>query len=163
MPIKKDNIKYLSTGQTAKLLSVTPDTILKWIKSGRITAVRTVGGHYRVAEEVVAHFLTGQNPSIKIKNSDEESEPFRYCWDYFSKDSQANKECRSCVVYLSHAIKCYELSKIPGEYGYQGTFCETSCDECSFYLEQHLRPVKVLIATDNASLEKSFLSAAIDT
>jgi len=34
----------VSTGQAAKLCSVTPDTILKWIKNNKIEAVQTAGG-----------------------------------------------------------------------------------------------------------------------
>ena len=41
-------IAYLSTGKAAKALSVTPDTVLKWIKSGKLDARRTAGGHYRI-------------------------------------------------------------------------------------------------------------------
>ena len=40
----------LSTGKVAKLLSVTPDTVLKWIKNGQLPATRTAGGHYRIAQ-----------------------------------------------------------------------------------------------------------------
>ena len=39
----------LSTGKVAKLRSVTPDTVLKWIKGGQLPAIRTAGGHYRIA------------------------------------------------------------------------------------------------------------------
>jgi excisionase family DNA binding protein len=42
------NKGYLTTFEAAKLISVTPDSILKWIKSGKLAAFRTPGGHYRI-------------------------------------------------------------------------------------------------------------------
>ena len=38
----------LTTGQAAKLCEVAPDTILKWIRKGRLRGTRTAGGHYRI-------------------------------------------------------------------------------------------------------------------
>ena len=34
---------YLTTTQAAKLLSVSPDTVLKWVKAGKLQARRTLG------------------------------------------------------------------------------------------------------------------------
>ena len=45
MAVKK---KFLTTGQLAELYSVTPDAVLKWIKDGKISAIQTPGGHYRI-------------------------------------------------------------------------------------------------------------------
>ena len=49
----------LTTGQAAKLCAVTPDTVLKWIKKGRLEATRTAGGHYRVALPDLEPFMAG--------------------------------------------------------------------------------------------------------
>ena len=48
---------YLTTFQAADILSVTPDSILKWIKSGKLKARRTPGGHYRIPRENVVLLL----------------------------------------------------------------------------------------------------------
>ena len=44
----------LSTGEVARLCSVNPDTVLKWIKKGQLAATRTAGGHYRIEEHHLA-------------------------------------------------------------------------------------------------------------
>ena len=46
--VKTEEGQWLTTGQAAKYCSVKPDTVLKWIKRGRLTAERTPGGHYRI-------------------------------------------------------------------------------------------------------------------
>ena len=39
---------YLTTTQAAEMLSVSPDTVLKWVKAGKLRAHRTLGGHFRI-------------------------------------------------------------------------------------------------------------------
>ena len=51
--------KWLSTGEAAKLCSVTPDAVQKWIRSRRLAAQKTPGGHYRIALEDITPFATG--------------------------------------------------------------------------------------------------------
>ena len=48
-----DGPDLLTTGQAARLCSVTPDTVLKWIKKGRLRGVRTAGGHYRIERRLL--------------------------------------------------------------------------------------------------------------
>lgn len=38
------------TSQVANLLGVTSSTINRWIKSGKLKAIRTEGGHHRIEE-----------------------------------------------------------------------------------------------------------------
>ena len=58
----------LSTGQAAKLLSVSPDTVLKWVKKGRVFAQKTPGGHHRLRLEDVE----------RLKKASEDRR-FRFC------------------------------------------------------------------------------------
>lgn len=37
----------LTPGEVARLFSVTPKTVARWAAAGRLTAVRTLGGHRR--------------------------------------------------------------------------------------------------------------------
>jgi len=38
----------LSTGQAAKKVGVSSQTVLNWIESGKIEAIQTPGGHWRI-------------------------------------------------------------------------------------------------------------------
>jgi len=40
--------KFISTGEAAKKLGVSDQTILNWIDAGKLKAERTIGGHYRL-------------------------------------------------------------------------------------------------------------------
>lgn len=42
-----DMPQLLTPGEVARLFSVTPKTVARWAAAGRITAVRTLGGHRR--------------------------------------------------------------------------------------------------------------------
>ncbi|MBI1845603.1 MAG: response regulator [Candidatus Rokubacteria bacterium] len=43
--------RYLTTGQVAEALQVSPVSVKKWIKQGKLRAARTPGGHFRIAAE----------------------------------------------------------------------------------------------------------------
>ena len=43
---------YITTGEAAAIFDVDSDSILRWIKSGEIPAIRTPGGHYRINRNV---------------------------------------------------------------------------------------------------------------
>jgi excisionase family DNA binding protein len=44
---------YVSVGQAARTLGVTPDTVRRWTSMGFLPCVRTAGGHRRIAQEDV--------------------------------------------------------------------------------------------------------------
>jgi excisionase family DNA binding protein len=144
------NGNLLSTGQAARLLSVTPDTVLKWIKQGRVPAAQTAGGHYRIAREHIEHLVKAQDLPVYA------SPPpgLVYCWEYYSATGEINPQCEECVVYKARALHCYEMSDLPPEAGFAGTYCKTSCEECSYYRELIARPKRVLIVTDSVRLRE---------
>lgn len=47
---------YLTTFEVAKLLGVSPPTVVNWVNSGQLTAHRTVGGHRRMRPEDIVRF-----------------------------------------------------------------------------------------------------------
>jgi len=45
--------KLLTPGEVAELFKVNPKTVTRWARAGKITAIRTLGGHRRFdAQEI---------------------------------------------------------------------------------------------------------------
>ena len=53
----EDGRRFFTTSEVAKYCAVTNDGVLKWIKSGKLRAFSTPGGHYRVSAEDFRAFL----------------------------------------------------------------------------------------------------------
>lgn len=49
----------LTPGEVAQLFSVTPKTVARWATAGRLTAVRTLGGHRRYLATEARDLLAG--------------------------------------------------------------------------------------------------------
>ncbi len=45
-----DNERLLTPGEVAEMFRVSPKTVARWASAGKITAVRTLGGHRRYRE-----------------------------------------------------------------------------------------------------------------
>lgn len=56
----------MTPAEVARLFSVDPKTVTRWAKAGRLTTMRTVGGHRRFKRseiEALARFSTPANPA----------------------------------------------------------------------------------------------------
>jgi excisionase family DNA binding protein len=54
-----DGEKLLTPSEVAALFRVDPRTVTRWAASGRITSIRTPGGHRRFRESEVRALLRG--------------------------------------------------------------------------------------------------------
>ena len=123
---------YLTTFEAADILSVTPDSILKWIKSGKLEARRTPGGHYRIPRQNVELLLKKSEQKVSRYTGLSESKN-KYCWEFNSDQTNCNSDCDNCVVYKSRALRCYEMSNLPVEHGYLKNYCTSTCENCDYY------------------------------
>jgi hypothetical protein len=57
--------KRYSTGEAAKLLGVSFITVKRWIYAGKIKAIKTPGGHYRIPESEIQRWLGTRYPPPK--------------------------------------------------------------------------------------------------
>jgi excisionase family DNA binding protein len=55
--VSEDDRRFFTTSEVARYCAVTNDGVLKWIKSGKIRAFATPGGHYRISAEDFREFL----------------------------------------------------------------------------------------------------------
>lgn len=122
--------EYLTTFEAAKLMSVSPDAVLKWIKSGILKARRTPGGHHRIERRCIDELLTQDQ---KICKSEQNQQEFQYCWEFNSRFENCLDECENCVVFKIHAKRCYKMFNLPDEIGHLKLHCKSTCEECNYY------------------------------
>ncbi|HCG30349.1 MAG: helix-turn-helix domain-containing protein [Dermatophilaceae bacterium] len=58
MENKGDREELLTPGEVAQLFRVDPKTVTRWAKSGKLTAIRTLGGHRRYRSSEVHRLLS---------------------------------------------------------------------------------------------------------
>ena len=121
---------YLTTGQAAAIFDIDPDTVLRWIKSGKIQAIRTPGGHFRIHRNV---FLTKMVNDLSNSKKNEPRSSLPYCWEYNSVAGKIRDACIECIVYKSRSGRCYELCNLDIPIGHSKQFCQESCQYCQYY------------------------------
>ena len=55
--------KLLTPAEVAKLFRVDPKTVTRWAKAGKLTSIRTLGGHRRYKESEVKALLKTITPN----------------------------------------------------------------------------------------------------
>lgn len=142
----------MTTTQAAKLLSVSPDTVLKWVKAGKIESTRTLGGHFRIPRSA----LDPTEPSSVEREEFDETESryttFQYCWEYLAGDGLFRPECRECITYRSRSRRCYELRGLPEGMGCLRVYCKSTCEECEYYRMVHGQGLNVIILSESGRL-----------
>ncbi|MGH7417805.1 MAG: excisionase family DNA-binding protein [Candidatus Rokuibacteriota bacterium] len=54
--MKKKRKHYLTTGEVAQVFEVSGTAVKKWIQQGKLRALRTPGGHFRIATQDFQRF-----------------------------------------------------------------------------------------------------------
>jgi excisionase family DNA binding protein len=129
-PVMKD---YITTTEAAQLLSVAPDTVLRWVKAGKLISYRTPGGHCRIPREAVSTLLTSRKQKEGTENYPPHASYFQHCWEFNSTESKCREECQSCIVYKSRARRCYELIDLLDDQERDTLRCTVQCEECGYY------------------------------
>ena len=58
--------ELLTPGEVAVMFRVNPKTVTRWARAGRISAIRTMGGHRRFRESEVRALLRGVEAEITV-------------------------------------------------------------------------------------------------
>lgn len=128
----REEKEFLTTSQAARLLSVSPDTVLKWVKAGKIKSTRTLGGHFRIPLAALERLSVDANGAA-VGNGSAEAPVYQYCWEYLARGGSVKKECRDCITYRSRSKRCYELRDLPEGMGCLRVYCESTCEDCEYY------------------------------
>ena len=67
------NERLLTPGEVAALFRVDPKTVTRWAASGRISSIRTPGGHRRFRESEVRALLRGDAGTSDTGTSKDDS------------------------------------------------------------------------------------------
>ena len=62
MKARRDDA-LLTPAEVAKLFRVDPKTVTRWAKAGKLSSIRTLGGHRRYRADEVKRFLEGARQS----------------------------------------------------------------------------------------------------
>lgn len=146
---------YFTTTQAARLLSVSADTVLKWVRAGKIASYRTPGGHFRIARRAVELLLPAEAAALPQQNVPLAEPVFQYCWNFYGSDGEFNEECLDCVAYKSRAHRCYEMRDLPEQFGPLKLHCTTDCASCDYYKMMQGRGTSVLVISRNRELLKN--------
>ena len=60
--VQEDAERLLTPAEVASMFRVDPKTVTRWAKAGKLSAIRTLGGHRRYRESEVRALLQGQIP-----------------------------------------------------------------------------------------------------
>ncbi|MFC1728931.1 helix-turn-helix domain-containing protein [candidate division KSB1 bacterium] len=150
---------YLTTTEAAKLLAVSSDCVLRWVRNGKIKSYRTPGGHARIPRDSINILMNGQNSTEW--DFPKEEKVHEYCWEFLTQGGEVKDECTECITYKSRAIRCYELRDLPGNPGCLRLDCDLTCQECEYYKLVNGKVHNVLILTESRILLKD--SFRLDT
>lgn len=144
--------EYLTTTEAAKILGVAPDTVLKWVKAGKIKSRRTLGGHFRIPNDELALFATGPGTKVDTERLSTQPAAHQYCWEFLAAGAEVKEECRDCITFRSRARRCYELKDLPGDMGCLNLMCGVECSECDYYRMVHGQGLNVIALANTGKL-----------
>jgi excisionase family DNA binding protein len=67
--VPREKETWLSVGKIGKYCDVSRATVRRWIKTGKLSAIRLPGGHYRVDVADFKEFLKRHDMRINERNS----------------------------------------------------------------------------------------------
>ena len=148
----------LTTNEEASYCCVSSNTILNWIRSGKIPARKDSNRSFKIQTKDLSQVLEKFS-----RNSNFENRPgfFQYCWEFNSKSGKIQKGCMDCLVHKTRSSRCYEISVPPGTTGHIHLSCKGPCTECDYYHKVQGQNSNVLAVTEKGTL-KSFLKNIVE-
>ena len=67
---RAESDSLLTPSEVASLFRVDPKTVTRWAKAGKLSSIRTLGGHRRYRESEVRDLLTGLLPEQRRGDED---------------------------------------------------------------------------------------------
>ncbi|MCD0443530.1 BldC family transcriptional regulator [Glycomyces sp. A-F 0318] len=64
LPVESEAL--LTPSEVAAMFRVDPKTVTRWAKAGKISAIRTLGGHRRYRESEIRALINGEIPAQRV-------------------------------------------------------------------------------------------------
>ena len=61
MKVSENTEKLLTPAEVASMFRVDPKTVTRWAKAGKLSSIRTLGGHRRYRESEIRELIDGSN------------------------------------------------------------------------------------------------------
>jgi excisionase family DNA binding protein len=145
---KKD---YLTTTQAARLMSVSPDTVLKWVKAGKVKSYRTLGGHFRIPVSELSIPPAAESGMASVTAGAARLLSHQYCWEYLG-DGEVRPECQECITFRSRAKRCYQLKDLPEGLDGLNLMCDTECSDCEYFKQVNDQILNILVLSQSRNL-----------
>jgi excisionase family DNA binding protein len=68
--IQMSDTQFLTRSEVAKMLGVSPNTVTRWAREGRLACLVTLGGHHRFDREVVEQIRKQQYRAKQDRDDD---------------------------------------------------------------------------------------------
>jgi len=68
--IEMSDSQYLTRSEVSKLLGVSPNTVTRWAREGRLACLVTLGGHHRFDRDVVEQLRKQQYRAQQDRDGD---------------------------------------------------------------------------------------------
>ncbi len=140
--------QFLTTTEAAKMLFVVPDTVLKWVKAGKIKSYRTPGGHSRIPIDSVTALLAEQNNNI-VRPEQKSEKSYQYCWQHPASVKKNQNDCSECLNYICRVKRCYQLRNSLDGIGCIRIGCDVLCEQCDYFKLVSRQVLSVVIMSEN--------------
>jgi len=146
--------EYFTTTQAAQLLSVSADTVLRWVKSGKIASYRTPGGHARIPREAVLELVQADDTHVDTAPAIGGDATHLFCWDFHSDGEQLSESCCGCPVFQSRSGRCYQMRVDGHDFVSHSLVCPEICDDCEYYRSTRDQSTSVMVVTPSRELRE---------
>src|SRR5215210_5936031 len=68
--VQEDAERLLTPAEVASMFRVDPKTVTRWAKAGKLSSIRTLGGHRRYREAEIRELLSGMMPEQRRGDED---------------------------------------------------------------------------------------------
>jgi len=148
--------EFLTTTQAAELLSVSPDTVLKWVKAGKIESTRTLGGHFRIPRSALNLADTEISSDKSTRPEFKAVAAYQYCWEFLARGGEVKPDCLECITYRSRTRRCYELRDLPEGLGCLRVYCKSTCDDCDYFRMVDEQELNVILLSESGRLVRDW-------